>query len=120
MFLFIVLLLYFLLLPFLSTIIERGVNLLLFYILSPSYYYYRHNLNPTSAKALQKNLPVNFDLSISVQRCISELRERVARGGDPTKLHEPPVEEVAPDSEQGNIRLYLRVFDSSIQERVLC
>ncbi|ONK55420.1 uncharacterized protein A4U43_UnF3580 [Asparagus officinalis] len=36
-----------------------------------------------------------------VRRCISELRERVARGGDPTKLHEPPVEEVAPDCEQG-------------------
>ncbi|XP_039114815.1 TIMELESS-interacting protein [Dioscorea cayenensis subsp. rotundata] len=32
-----------------------------------------------------------------VKRCISELRERIARGEDPTKLHEPPVEPVAPD-----------------------
>lgn len=35
------------------------------------------------------------------KRCISELNERVARGGDPTKLHEPPVEQVAPETEQG-------------------
>ncbi|CAL9749215.1 unnamed protein product [Musa acuminata subsp. burmannicoides] len=35
-----------------------------------------------------------------VRRCISELNERVARGGDPTKLHEPPVEQVAPETEQ--------------------
>ncbi|KAF0898246.1 hypothetical protein E2562_005838 [Oryza meyeriana var. granulata] len=34
-----------------------------------------------------------------VRRCISELRERVARGGDPTLLHEPPVEEVIPEGE---------------------
>ncbi|XP_006647951.1 TIMELESS-interacting protein [Oryza brachyantha] len=33
-----------------------------------------------------------------VRRCISELRERVARGGDPTLLHEPPVE-VIPEGE---------------------
>ncbi|KAL5207414.1 hypothetical protein ABZP36_031849 [Zizania latifolia] len=32
-------------------------------------------------------------------RCISELRERVARGGDPTLLHEPQVEEVRPEGE---------------------
>ncbi|KAK1262379.1 hypothetical protein QJS04_geneDACA019574 [Acorus gramineus] len=32
-----------------------------------------------------------------VKMCIRELRERVARGGDPTKLHEPPVEHVEPD-----------------------
>ncbi|KAJ8490503.1 hypothetical protein OPV22_012224 [Ensete ventricosum] len=35
-----------------------------------------------------------------VKRCISELNARVARGGDPTKLHEPPVEQVAPETEQ--------------------
>ncbi|KAM0916009.1 hypothetical protein ACQ4PT_010450 [Festuca glaucescens] len=34
-----------------------------------------------------------------VRRCISELKERVARGGDPTKLHEPPMEEVTPEGE---------------------
>ncbi|XP_077246379.1 zinc knuckle (CCHC-type) family protein isoform X2 [Tasmannia lanceolata] len=34
-----------------------------------------------------------------VRTCIRELRERVANGGDPTKLHEPPVEHVAPDCE---------------------
>lgn len=34
-----------------------------------------------------------------VRRCISELKERVARGGDPTKLHEPAVEEVMPEGE---------------------
>lgn len=28
--------------------------------------------------------------SNQVKRCIRELRERVASGGDPTKLHEPP------------------------------
>lgn len=33
--------------------------------------------------------------------CIRELRERVDRGGDPTKLHEPPVESVAPDCDPG-------------------
>ncbi|KAJ4776381.1 TIMELESS-interacting protein [Rhynchospora pubera] len=41
-----------------------------------------------------------------VRRCIEELRQRVARGGDPTKLHEPPVEEPAqehePDEEMEN------------------
>ncbi|XP_072995882.1 uncharacterized protein [Typha latifolia] len=34
-----------------------------------------------------------------VRRCIAELRDRVSRGGDPTKLHEPPVEQVNPDCE---------------------
>ncbi|KQK17101.1 uncharacterized protein LOC100821358 [Brachypodium distachyon] len=34
-----------------------------------------------------------------VRRCISELKDRVARGGDPTQLHEPPVEEVMPEGE---------------------
>ncbi|OEL29844.1 hypothetical protein BAE44_0009142 [Dichanthelium oligosanthes] len=34
-----------------------------------------------------------------VRRCISELRDRVARGGDPTLLHEAPVEEVTPAGE---------------------
>uniref|UniRef100_A0A0E0NLA6 CCHC-type domain-containing protein n=1 Tax=Oryza rufipogon TaxID=4529 RepID=A0A0E0NLA6_ORYRU len=33
-----------------------------------------------------------------VRRCVSELRDRVARGGDPTLLHEPPVE-VIPEGE---------------------
>ncbi|CAN6215525.1 unnamed protein product [Urochloa humidicola] len=34
-----------------------------------------------------------------VRRCISELRDRVARGGDPTVLNEAPVEDVAPPPE---------------------
>lgn len=35
------------------------------------------------------------------QRCISELKDRVATGEDPTQLHEPPVavEEVMPEAE---------------------
>ncbi|XP_037419684.1 primary amine oxidase-like [Triticum dicoccoides] len=37
--------------------------------------------------------------SSRVRRCISELKERVARGGDPTLLHQPPVEEVIPEGE---------------------
>jgi hypothetical protein len=40
------------------------------------------------------------------QRCISELKERVARGGDPTKLHEPAVEEVMPEGELGLSSLF--------------
>ncbi|XP_021909942.1 protein TIPIN homolog isoform X2 [Carica papaya] len=36
-----------------------------------------------------------------VKNVIKDLRERVARGGDPTKLHEPPREDDAPDDEQG-------------------
>lgn len=34
-----------------------------------------------------------------VRRCVQELKERVARGGDPTKLHEPKVEQVPPEWE---------------------
>ncbi|XP_074563621.1 uncharacterized protein LOC141820235 [Curcuma longa] len=34
-----------------------------------------------------------------VRRCISELKDRVANGGDPSKLHESPIEEVAPEIE---------------------
>ncbi|XP_068640548.1 uncharacterized protein [Aristolochia californica] len=34
-----------------------------------------------------------------VKLCIRELRDRVANGGDPTKLHEPPVENIAPNHE---------------------
>ncbi|TKW23592.1 hypothetical protein SEVIR_4G301500v4 [Setaria viridis] len=34
-----------------------------------------------------------------VRKCISELRDRVARGGDPTVLHEAPIEEVTPAGE---------------------
>ncbi|KAF6160735.1 hypothetical protein GIB67_035936 [Kingdonia uniflora] len=34
-----------------------------------------------------------------VRTCIRDLRERVANGGDPSKLHEPPVEHDVPDSE---------------------
>ncbi|XP_057963228.1 uncharacterized protein LOC131154454 isoform X2 [Malania oleifera] len=36
-----------------------------------------------------------------VKMCIRELRERVANGGDPTKLRETPVEHYDPNSEQG-------------------
>ncbi|XP_010250197.1 PREDICTED: TIMELESS-interacting protein isoform X2 [Nelumbo nucifera] len=34
-----------------------------------------------------------------VRTCIKELRERVANGGDPSKLHEPPVEQDGRDCE---------------------
>uniref|UniRef100_A0ACD5TKE7 Uncharacterized protein n=1 Tax=Avena sativa TaxID=4498 RepID=A0ACD5TKE7_AVESA len=37
--------------------------------------------------------------SSRVKRCISELKERVAQGGDPTQLYEQPVEEVVPEAE---------------------
>ena len=33
----------------------------------------------------------------SCQRCIDELRQRIASGGDPTKLHEPPTALTSPD-----------------------
>ncbi|XWS34313.1 hypothetical protein CRYUN_Cryun21dG0029500 [Craigia yunnanensis] len=36
-----------------------------------------------------------------VKNCIRDLRERVARGGDPTKLHESPDEFNGPSDEQG-------------------
>ncbi|XVF85626.1 hypothetical protein PTKIN_Ptkin17bG0131400 [Pterospermum kingtungense] len=36
-----------------------------------------------------------------VKNCIRDLRERVARGGDPTKLHETPDESNIPADEQG-------------------
>ncbi|KAL5554034.1 hypothetical protein UlMin_041435 [Ulmus minor] len=35
-----------------------------------------------------------------VKLCLRELRERVAQGGDPTKLHEPPVVHDTPHQEQ--------------------
>lgn len=38
-------------------------------------------------------------VSNRVRRCISELKDRVANGGDPTQLHEPPVEQVIPEGE---------------------
>ncbi|MBA0711383.1 hypothetical protein Golax_010574 [Gossypium laxum] len=37
-----------------------------------------------------------------VKNCIRDLRERVARGGDPTKLHESPDEFNGPSDGQGN------------------
>lgn len=37
------------------------------------------------------------------QNCIRDLRERVARGGDPTKLHETPDESNNPADEQGMV-----------------
>jgi hypothetical protein len=46
--------------------------------------------------------PMYLALTLSLfQRCISELKDRVARGGDPTLLHEPPVEEAMPEGEPG-------------------
>ncbi|KAK6931823.1 Chromosome segregation in meiosis protein 3 [Dillenia turbinata] len=42
---------------------------------------------------------VGFNLTY-LKTCIRELRERVANGGDPTKLHEPPVEPACPNEEQ--------------------
>ncbi|KAF8389598.1 hypothetical protein HHK36_024117 [Tetracentron sinense] len=40
---------------------------------------------------------------ISYQTCIKELRERVANGGDPSKLHEPTTEHDAPNCEPGAV-----------------
>jgi hypothetical protein len=37
----------------------------------------------------------------SNQTSLRELRERVANGGDPSKLREPPVVHDIPDGEQG-------------------
>ncbi|XP_078441970.1 zinc knuckle (CCHC-type) family protein isoform X1 [Wolffia australiana] len=37
-----------------------------------------------------------------VRRCIEELRQRIANGGDPLKLHEPPTAQVAPDNDPEN------------------
>lgn len=37
----------------------------------------------------------------SKQLCIRELRERVAKGGDPTKLHEDPIQHDDSNVEQG-------------------
>lgn len=40
--------------------------------------------------------------------CIKELRDRVENGGDPTKLHEPPVQhEDDPNHEQGLFAILL-------------
>ncbi|XP_020113157.1 TIMELESS-interacting protein [Ananas comosus] len=36
-----------------------------------------------------------------VRRCVAELRDRVAKGEDPSKLHEPPAEQATPDCEPG-------------------
>jgi hypothetical protein len=38
--------------------------------------------------------------------CIRELRERVAKGGDPTKLHEEPVQHDDSNVEQGILAIF--------------
>lgn len=43
---------------------------------------------------------IHFRL-IPEQMCIRDLRERVATGGDPTKLHEAPVEHNGQTFDQG-------------------
>ncbi|KAH7570739.1 hypothetical protein JRO89_XS05G0173400 [Xanthoceras sorbifolium] len=44
-----------------------------------------------------------------VKACIRDLRERVASGGDPTKLHEAPVEQDGPTGEHvGNAEMMIR------------
>jgi hypothetical protein len=42
----------------------------------------------------------------SEQMCIRELRERVAKGGDPTKLHEEPVQHDDSNVEQGILAIF--------------
>lgn len=49
----------------------------------------------------------------SNQTCLRELRERVANGGDPTKLREPPVVHDIPADEQGIC--YLPTFHFAIK-----
>lgn len=39
------------------------------------------------------------------QKCIRELRERIADGIDPTELHEPQVQDYNPNHEQGTSNL---------------
>lgn len=43
----------------------------------------------------------SFIFHIPGQMCIRDLRDRVANGGDPTKLHEAAVEHDGPVDEQG-------------------
>ncbi|MQL78482.1 hypothetical protein Taro_010911 [Colocasia esculenta] len=41
--------------------------------------------------------------TMHVKRCVEELRQRIANGGDPTKLHEPPpTAQCDPEHEPGN------------------
>lgn len=47
------------------------------------------------------NLLELFSRSMFEQMCLGDLRERVASGGDPTKLHESATELVGPSLEQG-------------------
>ncbi|XP_008805882.2 TIMELESS-interacting protein [Phoenix dactylifera] len=47
-----------------------------------------------------------------VRRCIAELRDRVAKGGDPTKLHEPPVEQVPLECEVENTAMEDQIADT--------
>lgn len=52
---------------------------------------------------LDQTLCLTFIFTSSNQTSLRELRERVANGGDPSKLREPPVVDVDPDGEQGNL-----------------
>lgn len=52
----------------------------------------------------------SFIFHIPGQMCIRDLRDRVANGGDPTKLHEAAVEHDGPVDEQGIWKLYLFSF----------
>ena len=49
------------------------------------------------------NFVLTFIFTSSNQTSLRELRERVANGGDPSKLREPPVVDDIPDGEQGNL-----------------
>lgn len=50
-------------------------------------------------------MPINLSfidfLHIPEQMCVRDLRERIAAGGDPTKLHESPVDNNGQTFEQG-------------------
>ncbi|KAL5984678.1 hypothetical protein ACLOJK_041299 [Asimina triloba] len=52
---------------------------------------------PTVVESAQSLCHVNIGVLLVYQMCVRELRDRVANGGDPTKLHEPPVELVTPE-----------------------
>lgn len=54
-----------------------------------------------------KQFPYVPFLQIFEQMCIRDLRERVACGGDPTKLCQSPTKHVDPNVEQGMLAILL-------------
>lgn len=70
---------------------------------------FNFGLLSVSGNWLLVNYSFHFVL-IADQTCLRELRERVASGGDPTKLHEPPTERSTPNEEQGLLDRLHEVF----------